>query len=259
MISLTEKNKFLKQRIDCRLKSDKESVLSKEDEKNTKDAKSLNSLLSLQFSIILYSRILQRYFVNHYETLNLKRTYFDTDAGLREVIEKIYKPAINLDTYINELKCVKQANSNKVADCLTNLDFKDHGENLAVDILKCIELNGDYDDDKFSLSLEKDDKFALQLEHIYPQIKRKSNKFYKCSGDHLRCLGNLSLLEKCINSNISNKDYNEKSKGYANSRLGMAKQISCSSMPWNKKENEFWTDEKITLRGQWLAKEFMKF
>ena len=53
--------------------------------------------------------------------------------------------------------------------------------------------------------------------------------------------------------------YNEKSKGYANSRLGMAKQISCSSMPWNKKENEFWTDEKITLRGQWLAKEFMKF
>lgn len=238
------------------MKSSRKGVLIEEDERVTKDVKSMNNLLSLQFSIILYSRILQRYFANYREPQNLKYPYFGTDAGLRE---KIYRQSTNVDTYISKLRDAKQANLSRVADCLTKMDFKNNGENLAVDILKCIELNGDYDEDEFSLSSEKDDRSTLQLEHIYPQTKGKSNKFYKCSDDYLRYLGNLSLLEKYINSDISNKDYNEKGKGYAKSKLGMVRQIGCSTMPWNKEENGFWTDDKIKLRGQWLAEEFIKF
>lgn len=67
-----------------------------------------------------------------------------------------------------------------------------------------------------------------QLEHIYPRTK--NNKFYECSDSYLGYLSNLALLEKSINSNISNNDYDSKVNEYSKSKVAIVRQIYSSNM-----------------------------
>ncbi|WP_278749590.1 HNH endonuclease family protein [Lactobacillus taiwanensis] len=243
--TIEKENEFLKAEIASKQIGD---LVIAEDEKNI--SKITNEILKLQFCIILYSKILQRYFASHFETDNLKRTHFATESGLEEVLK-------NID--IDKLKNIKKKYSSQILTCLVRMDFKNRGENLAKDILKYIELNPNYDINGTSVLSNINNASNLELEHIYPRTKNKNNKFYECSDSYLGYLGNLSLLEKSINSNVSNKDYDSKVKEYCKSKVAMVRQIYSSNMEWNEHDRNIWTDLKIRIRGEYLAKKFIKF
>ena len=82
--TIEKENEVLKAEIASKQIGD---LVIAEDEKNI--SKITNEILKLQFCIILYSKILQRYFASHFETDNLKRTHFATESGLEEVLKNI--------------------------------------------------------------------------------------------------------------------------------------------------------------------------
>ncbi|MDB9519892.1 DUF262 domain-containing HNH endonuclease family protein [Roseofilum reptotaenium CS-1145] len=101
----------------------------------------------------------------------------------------------------------------------------------------------------------------ITIEHILPQSTKLSS---------VHKLGNLTLLEKTINSSVSNKSYQEKLLGYRNSRIvitrslaeklnvGHDTQINRALEDLRLTEFRLWNDESIEKRQKILADIAMK-
>ncbi len=96
------------------------------------------------------------------------------------------------------------------------------------------------------------------IEHILsqtPKFKPKSYGFRSVEEfeEFENTIGNLTLLEKKINSSIKNQDLGEKAKGYSKSRFKMTSELGTSLATGSSfKKNDLLT------RSQWLVQNFAK-
>jgi hypothetical protein len=83
----------------------------------------------------------------------------------------------------------------------------------------------------------------VHVEHIYPQ-KPEQGQRWTTHNQHINRIGNLSLLDKRINSGIRNGVFSAKRSHYANSEIIMTKELTSV---------EDWTPDSIAVRQETFA------
>ncbi|ALI53220.1 hypothetical protein [Lactobacillus helveticus] len=162
---IREENSFL----NCKIIN----IQKKEDfynsEKFAEDPETLNNILRMKLSFILRFKIKQRYISRDRNNSNYRK--YSNDCWLINELKRLNDESASPSEYINKLKNIENNNlgDQEIINYMTAIDYKN---DLAKDILDCIELNTEYAEGKSTLLTESN----IQLEHIYPQRYNKNNK-----------------------------------------------------------------------------------
>ncbi len=169
------------------------------------------------------------------------------ESNYLKVLKILDSKKQNKITAISKLinKTIKQNDLTKTQVIENVKESFQNNHSLAKYILCKIERSRTHVDKPNEFSLTTEDN----LEHIYPQTPMKGKVEILKDKVLLHSIGNLLILERGINSKLSNKSFSEKLKLYKDSKHSITEDIS---------KVKKWSDKEIKNRTNKLAKEFAK-